>query len=100
MGARRRLWPDSGSGGGRRSVHSLAYIEHLDTDHPSFSVEIQHNARRHLFRADGCDTLRAEPDKHRVGLRVIGSSDDVRAPRSKCTVMISISPPSRRWTTR
>src|SRR5438132_7376650 len=42
----------------------------------------------------------AKPDKHRVGLWVIGSSDHRRAPRSKCTVMITISSPSGRCTTR
>src|SRR5882724_11347992 len=88
------------SGGRLRARHALAHVEHLDADHPAFAVEIEHDAWRYLFGDGGFDAFRAKPDKHRVGLWVIGSSDHRRAPRSKCTVMITISSPSGRCTTR
>src|SRR2546428_5858772 len=81
------------SGGSLGAHHALAHVEHLDADHPAFAVEIEHDAWRHLFGDGGFDAFRAKPDKHRVGLSVIGSSDHRRAPRSQCTVMITISSP-------
>src|SRR5215472_14718774 len=88
------------SGGSLRARHALAHVEHLDADHPAVAVEIEHDAWRHLFGDSGFDAFRAKPDKHRVGFWVIGSSDHRRAPRSKCTVTMTISSPSSRCTTR
>src|SRR5260370_10437145 len=88
------------SGGSLRAYHALAHVEHLDADHPTFAVEIEHDARRHLFGTGGFDAFRAKPDKHRIRLLVIGSSDHRPAPRSQCTVMITISSASGRRTTR
>src|ERR1700736_4236598 len=88
------------SGSSLRARHALAHVEHLDADHAAFAVEIEHDAWRHLFGDGGFDAFWAKPDKHRVGLWVIGSSDHRRAPRSKCAVIITTSSPSGRCTTR
>src|SRR3974377_1936930 len=88
------------SGGSVRAHHAPAHIEHLDADHPPFAVEVEHDARRYLFGDPGFDAFRAKPAEHRVGLWVIGSSAPRKAPRSKCALMITISSPSGRCTTR
>src|SRR6266446_5825499 len=88
------------SGGSLGAYHALAHVQHLDADYPAVVVEIEHDAWRDLFGDGGFDAFRAKPDKHRVGFWVIGSSDHRRAPRSKCTVMMTISSPSGRCTTR
>ena len=81
-------------------AHALADAQHLDADHLTVSVEIQHDARGGFLGRCRDDAGGGKPDRHRIRLRVIGGLDHRLAPLSKWAVIASIPSPSGRCTTR